>query len=780
MVDVAPENELTSFSDDSCDSPTAGCHPVRKTGQYWIEVRVVTRLGKIPVPGVKVKVAEENFGPTDKKGGYVSKDNPDRPYRKKYSSSAFEVFATYVNHDAKLKNEEYRIQLRDVDPEDRGKLDGRVNQRIAKVEDVWGGGHDIDFPYPTVLPYYSVREHMDEFQWKSGDEWTQGNPILLVTVNLATFSLDVGYLNQNIGPGDVKTVPGPGKDPEKFSHMIKDLKKNKEVPWSGSALCSPTCATMLVDYWRRMDGYKGPLNATTRDEVLQRYYDHWAGEGFPERFDKTNVVDPYGDLFGSTGTDEKAKMITIQERFPPSGRMVIQEKAPPAPSDDSYWLSTEKEPFQLYRCECQYDWRKFSLSEADVLDADQTEPESPEPGDLWAPEPPEKVFEWQLVSHRWVPVAEEWWRTMVRKKRGAANRVWKWYDRTARVVASFVPGAEAHHGLTQKIKGRAPLSMVLKGEEELVSVDVPGRKGKKREKKSCRISLEEKPLDEYKKWLSKGWPFIVGTNATSGGHVILIRGAVVDHDGKIHWLIANDPYGNLVSQGTVNMEFDISSSVGRNLDNHPGDVMGVQEALQAAGYWSGDADGECNGDEGHPLVHSIMLYEREKLRLKKPRGMVVPGGPAAKKLKLMLRSRVGKSSDTREARNDPTEVSKVQEVLAAMGLYSYSDPPGECSDSLIAAIEGFQRQRMGMKVPSGLICNGSETEEALQGSYSKHEKEINQSGTNEGDGARGKHVYYRNATPGYRGEMRLGPGSFARVEHKNEPKDISAQLTPGE
>ena len=44
--------------------------------------------------------------------------------------------------------------------------------------------------------------------------------------------------------------------------------------------------------------------------------------------------------------------------------------------------------------------------------------------------------------------------------------------------------------------------------------------------------------------ISRGWPVVVGTNATAG-HVMLIKGLLLNDDGSVNRVICNDPYGNL-------------------------------------------------------------------------------------------------------------------------------------------------------------------------------------------------------------------------------------------
>lgn len=771
LAHAAADTEKGFDKEQEAGSATHSCSNSKKTKKYWVEVWVKTRLGEIPVRGVKVTVAGENWDKTDKQGGFLS---GGKTRRKQHGESTLEISGAYENPDEKMKAEEFRIKLCKLDPA-TGAKDGEVYQRIRKIQDVAGTRRDVDFERR-----YPVEKLEKEFEWLTGDASTSNEPILRVTVKLATFSLYVRYLNQNLKNDAIVTRPGSGKDPEKNSHKARN-DQDGEVEWPGHSLCSPTSATMLADYWTRLSGGAGSLD---RAAIMQKYYDIWSEESFKDRYDKAYLV--------KSRDDPRTEDVQVQDGlamnapaapyYPPAGRLVMQDAPPPAPVDGAYWLCSLEEPYQLWKAHYTYSWQEIDASSLAMTLHPGPPPDSPEAGDLWVPAAsPPRVFQWTAIEYKWKKIPQGWWRVTLRKYSSAP--VWQFHARTATVVASFAPkGAEARSGISSAIEGRAPLSRVLPGETEEVVV------GEGKKKKVKVVPLDPSPLEDYKQWLASGWPFIVGTNATDYGHVILVRGAIVDEEGQIHWLLCNDPYGNLSSEGTLSIDFDITNSVGRNLDNLPADVKAVQSALHAAGHWKGESDGVCSGEEEHPLVQAITTYQKDVLKLKGKGidGKASPGGGVAKKLGLTLSTTVGVSSDTRIAANDPADVAKVQQVLEALRYYAAADAEGECTDALVTGIEAFQRTEVKMKQPDGFIGNGSPTEKALQkaaagGGYSgeKKEKEKNKEHTNEGDGTRGKHVYYRNSTPGHKHVFRIGPFSCARAELKLEADVIAAQLVPG-
>ena len=128
----------------------------------------------------------------------------------------------------------------------------------------------------------------------------------------------------------------------------------------------------------------------------------------------------------------------------------------------------------------------------------------------------------------------------------------------------------------------------------------------------------------------------------------------------------------------------------------------------------------------------------------------------------------------------------MKEILHGLGYYPGNDiEDGECNDDLVAAIVDFENSHVNSRYRTGgLIRNNKAHERALKkfakSGYNKKEKSQNTSFKTEGDAAtRGKHVYYRNATPGNDHMLRIKNGSCGRVEYSLKREEIAANLTPG-
>jgi hypothetical protein len=795
------------------------CGAAKETEQaFWVELRVRTRLGDHAVQGVHGKVAGESFGRSDAEGGFGS---GAAVKRKRYEKDQLTVEGHYENPTEKLKKETFSVELSKIDPEQR-RLEGTVRQRIAKVEDVGGGMRDFDF-----ASEYPISAHPDEAEWLPAAQGTNGEPILRVTVRLATFSLAVGYLNQNLKSETVRTH---AKDPENATHPVEKT-YGKKNGWDGSVLCSPTSGTMLADYWsKRLNGKglfeeHGPGGARAR--VMQRYYDQWAEEGFPGRFDTRVTVPPAGGPPAAAGpTEVLGELFPVPAggAHPPAWRMVAQPRPPAAPAEDAFWLDTSKEPHQLYRCDYLFKWHELIPDEVDLEQVlvDPGEPAQPRAGSFWRPQSLQGallrdivwlgqarevtdqqldplVFEWRASQYEWDPVDEGWWRVAERREWTVAGkpdhveaRVWQFHDRTGKAVSSLLPGAPpAATGLGFRIGGKAPLSRVLSGDTYRTN------KGSKKKPNWVDEPLDARPLANYLQWLGKGWPFVVGTDATSSGHVMLVRGAVVDHEDQVHWLILNDPYGNLASEGTIAMDLEVGRPVGGGVANRAADVEKVQRALQAAGRWDRAIDGLCGGTDEDPLVAALRSYQTEvmKLSAKWATGLASPGQATAKRLEVELELPVGRKDA--EAVNDPADVIAVKQALEALGYYGDSGgPPGEVDAALIKGIADFQaanlksvaapdaKGHIGLTPGQGSRRAGGTLRKLLEkvageGYTAKKEQEINKSGTNTGEGERGRHVYYRNTTRGANRCLRIGPDSCARIEAQLSPEQIAAGLVPG-
>jgi hypothetical protein len=123
-----------------------------------------------------------------------------------------------------------------------------------------------------------------------------------------------------------------------------------------------------------------------------------------------------------------------------------------------------------------------------------------------------------------------------------------------------------------------------------------------------------------------GEPFIVSIR---GGHIMLVRGAVVNHENNVQWLILNDPYGNLASPNSVYGSLDISDSVGSGGANNAGDVSAVQDTLRSLGYYSGPV----NGVADDATIDAIRRFQGGG------DGRVDPGGGTERRLNEQIAAR---------------------------------------------------------------------------------------------------------------------------------------------
>lgn len=149
--------------------------------------------------------------------------------------------------------------------------------------------------------------------------------------------------------------------------------------------------------------------------------------------------------------------------------------------------------------------------------------------------------------------------------------------------------------------------------------------------------------------LAAGKPVVNSTYATDG-HVMCIRGAVVDHDGHAQWLIFNDPYGNLASGDSVYGDLDIAAPVGlrgtstADPMNLPDDVRAVREALQRTGHYDGPLDGPIDEtDPNDPTVAAIRAFQGAG-----GDGRVDPGGGTERRINQRLDAGTSSSYATNE------------------------------------------------------------------------------------------------------------------------------------
>ncbi len=87
-----------------------------------------------------------------------------------------------------------------------------------------------------------------------------------------------------------------------------------------------------------------------------------------------------------------------------------------------------------------------------------------------------------------------------------------------------------------------------------------------------------------------------------------------------------------------NKPLTLSGSVGKGGRNRPYDVLAIEDALNAArgavsGSWPAvQADGACSGKESDPLVKAIVAFQAEVMKVRRPDGVVDPGGATLRRL----------------------------------------------------------------------------------------------------------------------------------------------------
>ncbi|MDO5606531.1 MAG: hypothetical protein Q4G25_15360 [Paracoccus sp. (in: a-proteobacteria)] len=149
--------------------------------------------------------------------------------------------------------------------------------------------------------------------------------------------------------------------------------------------------------------------------------------------------------------------------------------------------------------------------------------------------------------------------------------------------------------------------------------------------------------------VARGIPVVTSTYATDG-HVMIVIGAVVKHDGQAEWLIMNDPNGTLASTDSVYGTLELTGSVGANGTNAPADVRGVQEALIRTGHYSGQPGAAINSaDPNDPTIRAIRAFQSTR-----PDGVIAPRGPTLERLNARVRKNTRRTySAVENERNGP-------------------------------------------------------------------------------------------------------------------------------
>jgi len=396
-----------------------------------------------------------------------------------------------------------------------------------------------------------------------------GKHIFNVVIHLATLSLQVPYLNQNSQNDTLST--SASHDPEGSSHTHDVVGDTSDGKFGGGVLCFSSSTTMLLWYWGK--------TALKRRDVLQKCYDVWAAAGFPHRL-------------GHSATKSA--------------------DAPADPAVGSYWLETKDPPnakygYALKRCVQTKAWDPDDGQE----DADYEQPTPPASaavGKTWldtSKDPPQRK---KLATHKeWQQVPDRDWRVVIADDQGA-YKIWVKWDYHKKAIDALRPSGTT---LNDVVDGTAIESL-----SDNIRPDGGGG--------TYAAAIADK--------LAAGYPSVYGTNATGFGHIMIVRGCVMDHDGQVVRLIINDPYGTLESPKSMLHQYKISDSVGKDGTNNPDDVAEVQTVLNVLGYWDDEVDGHCDGTGEDELVQAIQKYQGA-LGARRPDGLIKVGGRTDNKLK---------------------------------------------------------------------------------------------------------------------------------------------------
>ena len=110
----------------------------------------------------------------------------------------------------------------------------------------------------------------------------------------------------------------------------------------------------------------------------------------------------------------------------------------------------------------------------------------------------------------------------------------------------------------------------------------------------------------------------------------------MDHAKTVWRLVVNDPYGTLESsQSTF---YKVTNSVGKGAVNNTDDVTEVQLALKTGGYFSGAADGCCEGTDEDAVVKALKKFQthyipHDKKKNNDPVGLAQVGSRTDQNLK---------------------------------------------------------------------------------------------------------------------------------------------------
>ena len=532
---------------------------------------MATRLGEVPVDGVKVKLGTKDLGISDKDGKVSDSEIMD--------DAEFELVAEYFKKCGNFKKEVAKISIRDINFAKRKCL-VQTSNTIENIQDVGGVKNDIRFndpPDPKINPFMDDCDDVS-IQYSINDIFD-----IKVKIKLATLSLQVDYINQNYQEDTVETIPGTEKDPEPASHEV--LPRSR-----GRILCFPTSVAMLLSYWG--------VN-TARQKVMQETYKQWAEKKFPGRIDKNPSA-----LVTPTGLAD-----------PPFGK---------------YWLDTSTlVPAKGFPMKRALSWVKIDDFTGKPHHRGIKEPPKSFEGQVWKDtKKGGPVF--KQAKREWSEMEDADWRVLIGK-----SKVWTVWGYEELALNSLISPKEFKVCRRFHIEGW-------------------------HQKKLPDDIFQGRYLDYLRDRLAKGLPTVVGTKATESGHIMILRGCVVNRAKSVEWLIFNDPYGNLASPGSLYENISLTSTVGLRCQNLSGDVVQVQKRLKDGGSYKGPVTGICKGNDA--LVKAIKRFQLKKKCGLKEIGRVAPGSKTLKALNELFATYHGAEGEANVAKASGEGTKKGQHV----------------------------------------------------------------------------------------------------------------------
>jgi len=170
---------------------------------------------------------------------------------------------------------------------------------------------------------------------------------------------------------------------------------------------------------------------------------------------------------------------------------------------------------------------------------------------------------------------------------------------------------------------------------------------------------------------------------------MLVRGAVVNHQGDTQWLIFNDPYGSLSGASSIYGKLTLHAPVGLrgkykgNEINLKNDVLEIQSILKRFGKYTGEINGICDGkSEEDPTIKAIKKYQGGTT----PDGRIDENGKTHKKISKYLESKDRTSYSSYEK-----ERNKSSDSSSTLGLHVYYNDKTEGKGSSMN--KGFFRMQ---------------------------------------------------------------------------------------